>query len=155
MHDPQRWRRVAEATPPRTGCPSCTVTQARRGVSGWCTLTSLNPASDAVYVGGRVESRTLMARRSSAASRGVHSMRSTERPGGATVGSARASRVPQREPACPGDSSRARVREGAGRVHPFGAGAGSQPSWGRRGTGCIPGERYPEELRRLARLALS
>jgi len=39
---------------------------------------------------------------------------------------------PQREPALPTETARSRVREAQGRVILFGAGAGSQPSCGRR-----------------------
>jgi len=71
-----------------------------------------------------------------------------ERPGRAT--SARPGRpgFPQREPALPTETAREQSTRGARSSHPFGAGAGSQPSCGRRGQAVV-GERYPEELRRL------
>lgn len=58
---------------------------------------------------------------------------------------------PQREPALPTETAREQSTRGARSSHPFGAGAGSQPSCGRRGTGCSPANGTPEELRRLAR----
>jgi len=58
---------------------------------------------------------------------------------------------PQREPACPRRQLESRVRERKS-SHPFGAGAGSQPSCGRRDR-LSPANGTPEELRRLARPA--
>jgi len=58
---------------------------------------------------------------------------------------------PQREPALPTETAREQSTRGARSSHPFGAGAGSQPSCGRPGTGCSPANGTPEELRRLAR----
>jgi len=58
---------------------------------------------------------------------------------------------PQREPALPTETAREQSTRGARSSHPFGAGAGSQPSWRPPGTGCSPANGTPEELRRLAR----
>jgi len=58
---------------------------------------------------------------------------------------------PQREPALPTETAREQSTRGARSSHPFGAGAGSQPSCGRRGQACSPANGTPEELRRLAR----
>jgi len=57
--------------------------------------------------------------------------------GGAT--SARPGRpgFPQREPALPTETAREQSTRGARSSHPFGAGAGSQPSCGRRGQAVV------------------
>jgi len=58
---------------------------------------------------------------------------------------------PQREPALPTETAREQSTRGARSSHPFGAGAGSQPSCGRRGQAVVRRNGTPEELRRLAR----
>jgi len=129
--------------PPRTGCPSCTVTQARRRhamvvahffESGQRRRSTLGPSRE----------RTANGRRSSAGQHRVHSCDRRKGLGGGHVGSARASRVsPQREPALPTETAREQSTRGARSSHPFGAGAGSQPSLRPPGTGCSPAKRYP------------
>jgi len=100
---------------------------------------------------GRVESATANGRRSSAGQHRVHSCDRRKGLGGAT--SARPGRPgsPQREPALPTETAREQSTRGARSSHPFGAGAGSQPSCGRRGQAGSPANGTPEELRRLAR----
>jgi len=44
---------------------------------------------------------------------------------------------PQREPALPTETAREQSTRGARSSHPFGAGAGSQPSCGRRGQAVV------------------
>jgi len=119
---------VAEATPPRTGVLVHGYSGPQASRDGSSSL--LDPASDAVYV-GRVESAPLMAGAVALASTGYIAA-IDERPGGAT--SARPGRPgsPQREPALPTETAREQSTRGARSSHPFGAGAGSQPSCGRR-----------------------
>jgi len=95
---------------------------------------------------GRVRERTANGRRSSAGQQqGYIACDRRKGLGGATSASARASRVPpQREPALPTETAREQSTRGARSSHPFGAGAGSQPSLrARRGQAVIPGERLP------------
>jgi len=146
--DPQRWRPSRRQPPPRTGCPSCTVTQAagrhRDGIAHF-----LNPASDASTLGPSRE-RPLMAGAVALASTGYIAAIDEKGLGGAT--SARPGRpgFPTGEPALPTETAREQSTRGARSSHPFGAGAGSQPSCGRRGQAVVR-RTYPEELRRLAR----
>jgi len=87
---------------------------------------------------GRVEKRTANGRRSSAGQHRVHSLRSTKR---AWAGPRRlgpgVQGSPQREPALPTETAREQSTRGARSSHPFGAGAGSQPSCGRRGQAVV------------------
>jgi len=86
---------------------------------------------------GRVESATANGRRSSA---GQHryiaaidekAWAGPRRLGPGVQGS------PQREPALPTETAREQSTRGARSSHPFGAGAGSQPSCGRRGQAVV------------------
>jgi len=99
--------------PATTGCPSCTVTQARRA-SRDGSSSLLDPASDAVYVGA--ESRATANGRRSSAGQHRYIAAIDEKAGRAT--SARPGRQgsPQREPALPRRQLESRVREAQGRV---------------------------------------
>jgi len=100
---------------------------------------------------GRVESAPLMAGAVALASTGYIAA-IDEKAWAGHVGSARASRVPHSVSRhCPRRQLESRVREAQRSSHPFGAGAGSQPSCGRRGQAVVRRTVPPEELRRLAR----
>jgi len=136
--DPQRWRPSRRQPPPRTGCPSChgySGPQGRHAMvvahffeSGQRTPSTLGPSRE----------RTANGRRSSAGQHRVHSCDRRKGLGGATSASARRSRVPHScEPALPTETAREQSTRGARSSHPFGAGAGSQPSCGRRGQAVV------------------
>jgi len=135
MHRPPTLATVAEATPATNGCPSCTVTQARRASRDGSSSLSLNPASDAVYLGPSRE-RTANGRRSSAGQHRVHScdrrkgLAGPRRLGPGVQGSHSVSRH------CPRDSSRAEYARRKVESS-FWSGAGSQPSCGRRGQAVV------------------
>jgi len=95
--------------------------------SGQRTPSTLGPSRE----------RTANGRRSSAGQHRVHSCDRRKGLGGAT--SARPGRpgFPQREPALPTETAREQSTRGARSSHPFGAGAGSQPSCGRRGQAVV------------------
>jgi len=139
--DPQRWRPSRRQPPPRTGCPSCTVTQARRR-HAMVVAHFFESGQRRRLRWGRVESAPLMAGAVSAGQHRVHSCdrrkawAGPRRLGPGVQGS------PQREPALPTETAREQSTRGARSSHPFGAGAGSQPSCGRRGQ-AVAGERYP------------
>jgi len=108
--------------------------------------------SDAGLRWGRVESAPLMAGAVALASTGYIAARHRpKRPGPGPVGSGPGVQgSPQREPALPTRQLESRVAEAQGRVILLERGwiaAQLRPP----GTGCSPGERTPEELRRLAR----
>jgi len=146
--DPQRWRPSRRQPPPRTGCPSCTVTQARRASRDGSSSLLLNPASDAVYVGPSRE-RTANGRRSSAGQHRVHSCDRRKAWAGPRR-SARASRVPHSVSRhCPRRQLESRVREAQGRVILLEPGAWIAAQLRPPGTGCSPANGTPEELRRL------
>jgi len=152
MHRPPTLATVAEATHRHErGCPSCTVTQARRASRDGSSSLTLNPASDRRLRWGRVESAPLMAGAVALASTGYiaaideKAWAGPRRLGPGVQGS------PQREPALPTETAREQSTRGARSSHPFGAGAGSQPSCGRRGQAVVRRTVTPEELRRLAR----
>jgi len=86
---------------------------------------------------GRVESAPLMAGAVALASTGyIAAIDEKAWAGPRRLG--RASRVsPQREPALPTETAREQSTRGARSSHPFGAGAGSQPSCGRRGQAVV------------------
>jgi len=96
----------------------------------------LNPASDAVYVGPSRE-RTANGRRSSAGQHRVHSCDRRKGLGGPRRLGPGVQGSPQREPALPTETAREQSTRGARSSHPFGAGAGSQPSCGRRGQAVV------------------
>jgi len=81
---------------------------------------------------GRVESAPLMAGAVALASTGYIAA-IDEKAWRGHVGSAGRPGFPQREPALPTETAREQSTRGARSSHPFGAGAGSQPSCGRRG----------------------
>jgi len=138
--DPQRWRPSRRQPPPRTGCPSCTVTQAA-GRHAMVVAHFFESGQRRRLRWGRVESAPLMAGAVALASTGYIAA-STKRPGRGHVGSARASRVPHSVSRhCPRRQLESRVRERKVESS-FGAGAGSQPSCGRRGQ-AESGETYP------------
>jgi len=86
---------------------------------------------------GRVESAPLMAGAVALASTGYIAA-IDEKAWAGHVGSARASRVPHSVSRhCPRRQLESRVTRGARSSHPFGAGAGSQPSCGRRGQAVV------------------
>jgi len=114
MHRPPTLR-PSRRQPRPNGCPSCTVTQARRA-SRDVVAHFLNPASDAVYVGA--ESRAhANGRRSSAGQHRVHSCDRRKGLGGATSARPGRSRVPHSVSRhCPRRQLESRVREAQGRV---------------------------------------
>jgi len=127
---------VAEAPPPRTGCPSCTVTQARRA-SRDGSSSLLESGQRRRLRWGRVESAPLMAGAVALASTGYIAA-IDEKAWAGHVGSARASRVPHSVSRhLPTETAREQSTRGARSSHPFGAGAGSQPSCGRRGQAVV------------------
>jgi len=127
---PQRCDRP-EATPPRTGCPSCTLLRPA-GRHAMVVAHFFESGSDAVYWADR--ERTANGRRSSA---GQHRVHSCDRRKGLAGTSARpASGFPTGEPALPTETARGQSTRGASRVILL-EGAGSQPSCARR-TGCSP-----------------
>jgi len=136
MHRPPTLATVAEATPPRTGCPSCTVTQARRA-SRDVVAHFFESGQRRRLRWGRVESAPLMAGAVALASTGYiaaideKAWAGPRRLGPGVQGS------PQREPALPTETAREQSTRGARSSHPFGAGAGSQPSCGRRGQAVV------------------
>jgi len=111
----------------------------------------LNPASRRRLRWGRVESAPLMAGAVALASTGYiaaideKAWAGPRRLGPGVQGS------PQREPALPTETAREQSTRGARSSHPFGAGAGSQPSCGRRGQAVVRRTVPRGELRRLAR----
>jgi len=135
MHRPQRWR------------PSRRQPRHERGV---LRARLLRPAGRHAMVvahffesgqrrrlrWGRVESAPLMAGAVALASTGYIAA-IDEKAWRAT--SARPGRpgFPQREPALPTETAREQSTRGARSSHPFGAGAGSQPSCGRRGQAVV------------------
>jgi len=125
-----------EATPPRTGCPSCTVTQARRR-HAMVVAHFFESGQRRRLRWGRVESAPLMAGAVALASTGYiaaideKAWAGPRRLGPGVQGS------PQREPALPTETAREQSTRGARSSHPFGAGAGSQPV-AAAGTGCSP-----------------
>jgi len=136
MHRPQRWRPSRRQPPPRTGCPSCTVTQARRR-HAMVVAHFFESGQRRRLRWGRVESAPLMAGAVALASTGYiaaideKAWAGPRRLGPGVQGS------PQREPALPTETAREQSTRGARSSHPFGAGAGSQPSCGRRGQAVV------------------
>jgi len=133
--DPQRWRPSRRQPRHERG-----VLRARllrpAGRHAMVVAHFFESASDAVYVGA--ESRAhANGRRSSAGQHRVHScdrrkgLAGPRRLGPGVQGS------PQREPALPTETAREQSTRGARSSHPFGAGAGSQPSCGRRGQAVV------------------
>jgi len=147
--DPQRWRPSRRQPPPRTGCPSCTVTQARRasrdGVAHF-----FESGQRRRLRWGRVESAPLMAGAVALASTGYiaaideKAWAGPRRLGPGVQGS------PQREPALPTRQLESRVRE-AQVESSFWSGGWIAAQLRPPGTGCSPANGTPEELRRLAR----
>jgi len=98
---------------------------------------------------GRVESAPLMAGAVALASTGYIAA-IDEKAWAGHVGSARASRFPQREPALPTETAREQSTRGASRVILLERGL-DRSQLRPPGTGCSPANGTPEELRRLAR----
>jgi len=127
---------VAEATPATNGCPSCTVTQAA-GRHAMVVAHFFESGQRRRLRWGRVESAPLMAGAVALASTGYiaaideKAWAGPRRLGPGVQGS------PQREPALPTETAREQSTRGARSSHPFGAGAGSQPSCGRRGQAVV------------------
>jgi len=125
--DPQRWRPSRRQPPPRTGCPSCTVTQARRA-SRDGSSSLLESGQRRRLRWGRVESAPLMAGAVALASTGYiaaideKAWAGPRRLGPGVQGSHSVSRH------LPTETAREQSTRGARSSHPFGAGAGSQPS---------------------------
>jgi len=144
MHRPQRWRPSREATPARTGCPSCTVTQARRRHAMVVAHFFDRPA-DAVYRGADRE-RTANGRRSSAGQHRVIAAIDEKAWAGAT--SARPGRPGSHSVSrhWPRRQAREQSTRGARSSHPFGRGLDRSPV-APPGTGCSPANGTPEELR--------
>jgi len=148
MHRPPTLATVAEATPPRTGCPSCTVIRPA-GRHAMVVAHFFESGQRRRLRWGRVESAPLMAGAVALASTGYIAA-IDEKPGRGHVGSARASRVPHSVSRhCPRRQLESRVREAQGRVILLERGW-IAASCGA-GTGCSPANGTPEELRRLAR----
>jgi len=126
MHRPQRWRPSRRQPPPRTGCPSCTVTQARRA-SRDGSSSLLESGQRRRLRWGRVESAPLMAGAVALASTGYiaaideKAWAGPRRLGPGVQGS------PQREPALPTETAREQSTRGARSSHPFGAGLDRSP----------------------------
>jgi len=135
MHRPQRWRPSRRQPPPRTGCPSCTVTQAA-GRHAMVVAHFFESGQRRRLRWGRVESAPLMAGAVALASTGYIAA-IDEKAWRGHVGSAGRPGFPQREPALPTETAREQSTRGARSSHPFGAGAGSQPSCGRRGQAVV------------------
>jgi len=104
---------VAEATPPRTGCPSCTVTQAA-GRHAMVVAHFFESGQRRRLRWGRVESAPLMAGAVALASTGYIAAIDEKAGGPRRLG--RASRFPQREPALPTETAREQSTRGASRV---------------------------------------
>jgi len=119
---------VAEATPPRTGCPSCTLL--RPAGRHAMVVAHFFESGQRRRLRGPSRERTANGRRSSA---GQHRVHSCDRRKGLAghVGSARASRFHSVSRHCHGDSSRAEYARRKVESS-FWSGAGSQPSCGRR-----------------------
>jgi len=113
--DPQRWRPSRRQPPPRTGCPSCTVTQARRA-SRDGSSSLLESGQRRRLRWGRVESAPLMAGAVALASTGYiaaideKAWAGPRRLGPGVQGSHSVSRH------CPRRQLESRVREAQGRV---------------------------------------
>jgi len=135
MHRPPTLATSRRQPPPRTGCPSCTVTQARRR-HAMVVAHFFESGQRRRLRWGRVESAPLMGRRSSAGQHRVHSCdRRKGLAGPRRLGPA--SRVPHSVSRhCPRRQLESRVREAQGRVILL-SGAGSQPSCGRRGQAVV------------------
>jgi len=113
--DPQRWRPSRRQPPPRTGCPSCTVTQAA-GRHAMVVAHFFESGQRRRLRWGRVESAPLMAGAVALASTGYIAA-IDEKAWAGHVGSARASRVPHSVSRhCPRRQLESRVREAQGRV---------------------------------------
>jgi len=138
MHRPPTLATVAEATPATNGCPSCTVTQARRASRDGSSSLLLNPASDEPSTLGPSRERTANGRRSSAGQHRVHSCDRRKGLGGPRRLGPGVQGSPQREPALPTETAREQSTRGARSSHPFGAGAGSAAQLRPPGTGCSP-----------------
>jgi len=130
---------VAEGTPAtNAGVLRARFTQARRASHAMVVAHFFESGQRRRLRWGRVESATANGRRSSAGQHRVHSCDRRKGLGGAHVGSARASRVPHSVSRhCPRRTAREQSTRGARSSHPFGAGAGSQPSCGRRGQAVV------------------
>jgi len=149
MHRPPTLATVAEAPPPRTGCPSCTVTQARRASRE--VVAHFFESGQRRRLRWPSRERTANGRRSSAGQHRVHSCDRRKGLGGATSGSARRSRVPHSVSRhCPPETAREQSTQAQGRVILLERGLDRSPVR-PPGTGCSPANGTPEELRRLAR----
>jgi len=112
------------------GCPSCTVTQAA-GRHAMVVAHFFESGQRRRLRWGRVESAPLMAGAVALASTGYIAAIDEKAWAGTSARPGRPG-FPQREPALPTETAREQSTRGARSSHPFGAGAGSQPSCGRR-----------------------
>jgi len=147
--DPQRWRPSRRQPPPRTGCPSCTVTQAA-GRHAMVVAHFFESGQRRRLRWGRVESAPLMAGAVALASTGyIAAIDEKAWAGPRRLGPA--SRVPHSVSRhCHGDSSRAEYARRKVESS-FWSGGWIAAQLRPPGTGCSPANGTPEELRRLAR----
>jgi len=151
MHRPPTLATVAEATPATNGVSFVHGLLRPAGRHAMVVAHFFESGQRRRLRWGRVESAPLMAGAVALASTGYiaaideKAWAGPRRLGPGVQGS------PQREPALPTETAREQSTRGARSSHPFGAGAGSQPSLRPPGTGCSPANGTPEELRRLAR----
>jgi len=125
MHRPQRWRPSRRQPPPRTGCPSCTVTQAA-GRHAMVVAHFFESGQRRRLRWGRVESAPLMAGAVALASTGYIAA-IDEKAWRATSARPGVQGSPQREPALPTETAREQSTRGARSSHPFGAGLDRSP----------------------------
>jgi len=125
---PQRWRPSRRQPPPRTGVLRARLLRPAGLTDGSSSLFESGQRRRLRW--GRVESAPLMAGAVALASTGYiaaideKAWAGPRRLGPGVQGS------PQREPALPTETAREQSTRGARSSHPFGAGAGSQPSCG-------------------------
>jgi len=152
MHRPPTLATVAEATPPRTGCPSCTVTQARRASRDGVAHFFESGQRRRLPLGPSLTERTANGRRSSAGQHRVHSCDRPKRPG---AGPRRlgpgVQGSPQREPALPTETAREQSNARRKVESSFWSGGWIAAQLRRRGQAVVRRTVPPEELRRLAR----
>jgi len=135
--DPQRWRPSRRQTPATNGVSFVHGYSGPQGVHAMVVAHFFESGQRRRLRWGRVESAPLMAGAVALASTGYiaaideKAWAGPRRLGPGVQGS------PQREPALPTETAREQSTRGARSSHPFGAGAGSQPSCGRRGQAVV------------------
>jgi len=134
MHRPQRWRPSRRQPPPRTGCPSCTVTQAA-GRHAMVVAHFFESGQRRRLRWGRVESAPLMAGAVALASTGYIAAIDEK----AWAGPRRLGpgvQVPHSVSRIAHETARAEYARRKVESS-FWSGAGSQPSCGRRGQAVV------------------